>query len=654
MKLTAQKIRLRTAGFVAALTLTACGSSYDAEWDAPSGEETADTEIVESDNNAGGLQESEAEGFIETDFDNGDSDWVEATKLGVSDITVVEEMAGARRLRVTPRARGDFFGHSDSAAEADVDDTQETEVVVVQTFRGLLNAGLPDWLVAEVLDEQGLSVDEVTEGILDLPIPQEVIDLAVLEEVGQVVEDSAQRGDDASPGGSRNLNLFNGAFGPSSGCGGKWTSSRKSLRNVPINGFEHNLYKDTKGSLTATLDVDINTKGRLNATINYETRSNKCGSRKLPYRARFVSADFDVVLETDGAQTLSGDARYSDHQKLFADKLNLWHKSWSWWVYFFYIELDVDLDLEYGVDLQTEIKTSFSSSYAIDGKLDARWECDPDGCEKTRDRSNLDLKTTRENEFEIMADVAVIPWSDLSVTGEVTLYKVAEIGHAKLGVAAAVPIRYYGYYGNRCGDGNGDGKNESVRASLFDVSAEAYGYLSYETASLSGEHFFPVNIPGFERVKKSRPSVWHNSAKAKNAMVVKNLFFRDFLSDGSSVLSSPVIVSKTLGNRNTRIDLESRSCYPFDAAPIYEVNWGDGSPVDRGTEDSLRHTYAKLGTVPVSAKIVGDTAGRDFTSNQGTRKNLKVAVPKPAPTPSRDLSGLPWNARCFVLFGRPC
>lgn len=525
------------------------------------------------------------------------------------DVNLLETGSGYKRVRLTQEARNAIFeSNTESITEIDTAIKTRTnyDVVIVDTYGGLFTSRIPEWAIMDYLNEKGISRADAAGPLKNTKIDQVSFDLVALSQLTA----------------SDNRELFPETTTSNEGwlCKKEWKNGSKSVSASPVNksqSLDKTLYKNstldlsTKGNAAAT--------GTISASIEYRTKRNKC--IRIPYKAELVKASFDAKLNINANPSLVGKALVEYKKNLFNDYVRFWNYSNGWWVYIFYISLDMEVGMTYGANLSASLAANLDAGYNIAGTLDARYECTKNGCTDVRKISSVELSMPSHLNYSAQLDIALTPYADLAVQANVDLYKIFEMGEMKLGVAAGLPIRYFGYVGNTCSDANMDGSNETVRASLLDVTGQSYMYLQYDSfVSKKTTKILDVNPFGWIKVQDN---ITFGPMSGVNPIYVRNFAFKNL---GGDDIFNPVLqFTSPLPAVNGSISLAKRSCYPFSAAPVYEVDYGDGV-IQRTSNSPVAHNWASTGAKTIRARIVGDSAGRSFNPTQWTTRAAQIAT----------------------------
>lgn len=518
------------------------------------------------------------------------------------------------------------------------------EVVVVSSLRGVLDADLPSWVEEEFLEEQGFdNWSLVSEEELDKPIETTTIDMDSVEKINDISESNAVNN-------NYDPSIQYGIF--SFLCSKRW-SNRSKYFNKNIKEINKELIGYNKNGVSANLNAVFDGSGVMSAKLNYQIRK-RCD---IPYKARIVDSTVDVDLKIDGEMSLTGSAIYEIKKKIFNKSIKLFHYEQNWWVYVFEFELELDADIDFGVDIEVNANASFDTVHDIKGDVKVSWLCTTD-CKKTRDETKIDFHYQEKMDYQAEIKIDIIPYADLNFSADFDLYYgLVQLAKAKVGVVVALPISFYGYYGNLCSDANGDGVNEQVRGLLLDVRKEIYVYLKVKLFSGSSKYYaLDLPLDSWDFYEKTDGLYTEQGFTA--TVYRDSLIFKDLLSPNSSVLDAVIKVPAVI-KQDGKLTVGPRDCYPFgDTLTTYEIDWGDGSPNYVGFGGDVSHKWLFEGPVVIRARMVSDEVDRTFDASW-TQKEVTVSKTGSVSSPDSGFlistakadQGADYNQTCIAEFG---
>ncbi|WP_111978131.1 hypothetical protein [Algibacillus agarilyticus] len=477
-----------------------------------------------------------------------------------------------------------------SSNNANIASSNNKVVVILDSLQGVLDANLPFELESEILEQQGYSNWNLTDEQLEEKFDRMVIDIEAM----------------------------NSAFGLSgevraaSFCSKKVVNRTKTT-NTNIN-ITKNKSKDLNSNNTSgTLSTSIKVEGGLNITVNYRRRS-RCG---FVYNVSVKSLKAELSAELQAKLSAFGEANYTVSSKLFNDTINIFDTDVvSGWIYFVYYDIDAKFDIEYGVNLDFTAAASFNSNYTAEGNINIEWTCDRKSCQKNSNEFNFEYTRVTDDSYEVQVEAILTPYVEPQATIDLDIYEYFDIANAQAGIKLALPIRYYYYNGTMCSDGNNDGKNDHITASLFDVSAEIEAYVGLGILGKTITKSIDLNLSNWAEIKRGKRKFYR-----------KNIYFKD-LNGNSNIFTPKLSLPPNQNYEEGFLITGTRKCYPFEADVTLVVNWGNGQqqnltlPVQQ--TETVMHQWG-LGSFDVSVKIVSDAAGRYFNSDSSSsRVNTSV------------------------------
>jgi hypothetical protein len=499
---------------------------------------------------------------------------------------------------------------------------EKKEIYSFSSLSGVLESDIPSSLKDEILTDEGFSSwADVSESDLNSPLSLS-LDVNAAMDSGSAYSTSSASGDNTTYG----------------LCNKSWRHKVKTIDKV-ISPVGREVFDFTSGGVSGSLDANMNAQGSIIIDIHYKLKKNHCTG--MYYKARYKYTRLRANANLDGSGvSVSANIAYEMSKKLFAKDVKIpileWEK--SWWVYFFEISLELDLYAEYNVRLDAKMAASVEVEQPMTGHLNIDWECNNDGCRK--DINDISYAFTEETErrFQAEVDIVLRPYANLVAKADVELYwKSINIAEVELGLSTSIPIRYYGYYGNMCSDGDNDGNNELVSASLLDVNAEAFMYLRLEF--INKNTFFNVDLNfgndwqlvnfGYQDDADCDSFIIDILGVCSDMKVYrKNIYFKDLISGGSSVLTPVIAAPEIVAQHGGGAAFSARTCYPFSDKFNMEISWGDGEveTVEMGKGGSIvYHDFITPGDTLITARIVDDVTGREF-EHLSTEKLVNVSL----------------------------
>ena len=421
--------------------------------------------------------------------------------------------------------------------------------------------------------------------------------------INKTLVEAMENGDDLSPWLPYAEPDSNADSGPSNklGCSG-WKTKTKTQDW----GFDESNFSDdfTLGSnITGNYEIDIPMQGQATLELTYSYKRNwLC----IPYEFRFDQARMHGDLNITGDSLLNASVSAQGHwegEKRLANprigKLEFWVG-----VIPVVINFHLPVDVGYTIDAQAEATLSVGSDLNSAGTFD--YTCNRDTCWGSSDFYNPLDENGVTGSIEVSAQAQV--WAKVKVRAN--LYSDSFL-YAEAGVKGFVEGDFWGYYGNNCGDGDGDGINETVKA--LTVGADA-GY------------DWVYGIGGIINDKE-----WTSEGNRYY------LGWWDLLGEGGSTALSPMIEGPSQVNIGewSEFTVKMRPCYPYTDAVTFTMDPGDWTG-DMTLEDpkTSTQTTSKIFGSPQSydlrALAVRDAKGRNLRVPQWRR--IHAFYPEPPPS----------------------
>jgi hypothetical protein len=339
---------------------------------------------------------------------------------------------------------------------------------------------------------------------------------------------------------------------------------------------------DETGSFTGTFDVNARMQGSAKATIKYRAKTS------IAAACHAVWIDFKKAQVTGTADlTASGKVDAQFHKEWHYSKTIAEPTVFSQWftIGVVPVHLIVKVPVEAGLDADAKATLHANAKVIGHGAFDV--SCTSSSCTGSKSAS-IAIDSSEPPSFEATARVKVTPWAQASL--KAVLFDETIGGYGQVGVRASLPTDLYAYAGNQCGDGDGNGQNETVTGLTLDMGVKV------DIVAKAGAFGGTIG-----------PWSW-NLAK-------KHLMFKSF---GEGSILDPVFTYEKVPNQllHTRMHGRMRSCWPYTDAITYRITWSDGSisnftgsPTALFTQD---HDFATYGIKPIKLEAIRDAAGRDL------------------------------------------
>jgi hypothetical protein len=469
-------------------------------------------------------------------------------------------------------------------------------VFMINGMHGLADVPLPQILKNELINDLAGTPEGET---MSFAINQRIADEIALSEAQGGPTDALialAETDDGNP-----PLLHDKSYLAKGSCGDRDIVKNKHFSiNAPLNSST-SLSGGFTGSVSLTGTANLNADGEIKITLKRAKVWFLC----IPYGVKFRHARVWGTALIDQGATLSGTISYSNPQAREWQIAKPHLFSIDFWAGPIPVHIGFNLPITAGFDQggitgSVTGSATYSGRRSISGYLDYWCTASSCGGFSNFDTTNIGpqpLTGSISGRFQpsIYAQVAVRGY----------LYSEG-VAYAQVGVRPYLRGDLWGYYGNNCGDADGDGFFETVDALTFDLDWQLYVTAQANTF-LTSE--WRHNIWSSPR--------WH-------------IAFWDLLGgDGSSALT-PMLAGPAVVPANTAqtYGARMRACWPYTDNVDYTLNWGDGGTQalngPAATLTNASHSWANIGTPQLSLLALRDAHGRQL--NKTTWRPVQVSA----------------------------
>lgn len=254
--------------------------------------------------------------------------------------------------------------------------------------------------------------------------------------------------------------------------------------------------------------------------------------------------------------------------------------------------IKITIPIEAGIEANAQVNASVDAHVVASGQFNVT--CDSGDC--TFDKSaSFVFRPNQDAHLGVNVRAKVIP----SVTASAKLAIYDSAASAKVGVKAGLVSDFWGYYGNTCGDANGDNIPEYVSAATLDES---------------------VQLDLAADIRLFGSSLWNRTFN----ILTWHVGFYDLL--GHSTALDPIVTPKY---GSPTVNVRMRPCFPYADPVNYQIDWMDGTAptavtsAAAQTNASASHTYAAAGPRigyrhSVTAKALTDNAAHGGRTLNGS------------------------------------
>lgn len=383
------------------------------------------------------------------------------------------------------------------------------------------------------------------------------------------------------------------------GCSGWKNRDKTKTWNIDNSPLSQNF--NLGGGFTGNFNVQLPFVTTGTAKLNYQIKKNfLC----IPYKFRVKN------VQATGQAALGGSAQLQANASL-AYK---WENDWqianphlgriTFWVGFIPVWIDFKLPITAGLKLDAKVTATVAQNFNLGSAGSFSYECTTSTC--TGGNTFQNAFTTSGVTASIQGEIEAEANAKVQVRAEVWS---GSLLNAQAGVKGFVKAKVWGYYGNNCGDGNGDGQNETVRALVaeadagFDIVYSIGGYLAPDkSGDITGGRY--------------------------------DLGWWDLLGSGGSTVLSPMLAGPTTAQAGENVSyvVRMRPCYPYTKAVDLQMGpgtWSGTLKIDKPKglipseySTTLTRNFPTGGNQTIVATAVRDSEGRNL--NASTSRVLQV------------------------------
>jgi hypothetical protein len=371
--------------------------------------------------------------------------------------------------------------------------------------------------------------------------------------------------------------------------------------------------KDLGGGFTGSLGTTGDLQANVTAEVNMAVQRTPLGPWCIPYGAGFDSIRAHGIGELNYGATLQGTLNYAQAWEFPIDKPHL--ASFTFMAGPVPVHIGLNLPITAGINLNATAtgQLSYTSEQSASVSFDTK--CRLQGCTASANVSSPDADSLDAN-ASIQGRIQPSVWAQAAL--RVFLYDELLV-HAQAGVKPSLDGDLWGYVGSNCGDADGDGVEEFVRAATFNLD-------------------WRVNVTG---------EVWALGLSKKSDKLWTTgpmlIFFKNLneqTSGGSTALIPMLTGPATTGQYlETAYTAKMRPCWPYDKNITYRLDWGDGTSDANftgqpGSALIRKHQWRTAGDKTVRLTALKDAHGRTLN---GTFERIIHVNAQPAPALSVDI-----------------
>ncbi|WP_395856916.1 hypothetical protein [Cystobacter fuscus] len=399
-------------------------------------------------------------------------------------------------------------------------------------------------------------------------------------------------------------------MGPFGSCSDQSKSKSKSFSfSSPINTSSN-----LGGGFTGSIYTTGNMSGSATGEVVIKIKRTKVFWVCIPYGVRFGHARAFGNASVSNNSSINGSLSYAFNWQKQVAKPSLGSLD------FFIGPIPVHIGFNLPIDLGLSINATATGTVAYNGQQTATgnfdYTCTSGGCSGYANYNLGNAPSSQPVTGSVSGRIQPTLWAQVAVRA----YLYSEwVAHAQVGVRAYLYGDLWGYYGNTCGDANGDLINETVSALTFDLDWRLF---------ITGRASLVGNTSNWD-------NLWSTSRR--------HIKFWDLLSGGSSALRPTLLGPATVPlNYTNSYSSRMRPCWPYADSVNSQFNWGDGTYASfsavPGTTTTRAKFWTSTGAKAVRVTALNDSHGRSFT-NAFTERTVQVNAPVWTSWINRDVPG---------------
>lgn len=378
-------------------------------------------------------------------------------------------------------------------------------------------------------------------------------------------------------------------------CNSHYVAMTKNISvNTPINTSSN-----LGGGFSGTLSVTGNVQATATMTVTLEQKRFKLFGACIPYAIRFdnVRTSGNAIL----TQTIGLNGSVSSAHSWEKEIAKIPLGSIDFLIGYVPVHIPLYLPISVGLDLTGNIAASIAYNTSQTATGNFNYTCTLSSCTGT---SSYSLSGTQTPTYSGSAQTRVQPSVWAQAAFRAALYD-EWVAYAQMGVRPYARGDLWGYYGNNCGDADGNGVNETVNALTFDLD-------------------WQVHLTGQARAFGMSPTkwndLWHTSRKHIG-----------FWNLGGSNGHVPMLggSSTAVAGMAQTYTAKMRPCWPYTDSVNYKLTWGNGTTMTGSsapkTAKSFTNTWSTANTYTMGLTAQNDAHGRAL--NGVTNRSVQVNAP---------------------------
>ncbi|HEX5752225.1 MAG TPA: hypothetical protein VFZ09_38790 [Archangium sp.] len=439
----------------------------------------------------------------------------------------------------------------------------------------------------EELAAAAVETKDETVFVLDKKIADEIALSYEKGELTEALKAIAEPPDEEVPAGVQTM-------GPFGSCSDQTFSKSKSFTlNTPISTSQ-NFGSGFSGTLSATGNIN----GSATGEVVMKVKRHKIFWVCVPYGVNFQHARAWGNVSVANGSSVNGTLSYNWSWQKEIAKPSL--GSLNFFIGPVPVHIGFNLPINLGLDVSASVtgQVNYNGNQTATGAFD--YTCTLSGCGGWANY-NLGGNSLQPLTGSVSGRVYPTVWVQVAVRA----YLYSEwLAYAQVGVRPYLYGDLWGYYGNACGDADGNGINETVSALTFNLDWRLF--ITAQASAFGGN-----------------PTQWNNLWSTQR----RNIKFWDLISGGSSAIR-PMIggPASTNVNTSTGYTAKMRPCWPYGDTVNYRFDWGDSTSTNVSgapqTATAAGKAWSTSGAKTLQLTALSDSWGRQL--NATTARSIQV------------------------------
>lgn len=466
---------------------------------------------------------------------------------------------------------------TETLATTTVTDPAYAEVYVVRGSKGIKNVPLADEIKTELFDDWTVDSDESAVYVVS---PKAIEAMKKAEANGDFDADLKALLD-PPPTGPVIL-------------GSCSDEVKTQSRFFPLS-FSANKSQSFGSGFSGSVNVSANVSGGATLQLTYRVRRQRILWACVPYWVKAENVRASGNMQAQASNGIDGNvsASYSWNTEIAKPHLGS--------VNFMAGPVPVHIGFNLPISIGLDIAASASGSLRVQGEntvasANFDYTCTFSNCSGSSTFSMPTPPGPSNLSGSVAARVNVNLWAQAALR---TYLYAENVAYAQVGVRPYLYSDLWGYFGNNCGDANGDGINETVQAATLDLD-------------------WQVNLTG-------KAGVLGSTAFDNGDLLHSQRRHIGFWELGSSTALTPMLqgTASPVAGQSATYTPKMRPCWPYAEGVNGSVTWGDGTSSGISTPNPEAHAWGSKGAFTATLNAGTDTHGRSLGKATSRTINVK-------------------------------